>query len=1135
MESKGPSLIELAKNYWKTGDQTSILAFKERLSVATDEEKARMGELEVEDVLSKLKQESIELKGSSETMTVNLGDIFEYRTANTRSILVLDSIETQEDEKIALRFHDYVFPDNAGKVIARTPDEWVEYFKRTTLLNPDDISVSPKKKEEKDYENDLTLEEIDYARAAFNWVRSRVGDINEFNTDTKEKGDEKFRELAAQYLNEVAVHGRIKGTEIEEESDLDGRVAVGLMKEAGLASKKVHYVAPGTFKEWLVTVDSGNRNGIVSLYDDKTFPGKDRTDKDAEETRRLQQTGFADHHGKGALNDRSAAYVIYHTMIGLGLIERSETLDRVTEFVTYEDNKSFPDYVQHFRDSSRKFLGLGREAKYEDIKRFFIDHHDVVSDSLRDLTDEELQEYGFIKPAVVSKEYGKATVWEDESKIREKKIEQSLERVEKLKEAGFYISTEKYGDILVDTSGSVPYGFDAAQFAGFGGYLNWNPGNKGLFLSVKNPLPEDFDIAPDIKDEEFKGLKIRETMWVKPGSRNIPMKATLQDIANALAEQEYELSPGLQYFNEKKEPPKELQAAKEVKTEEGGIESLKEVISHSLKRGAKWIPMSNRPVHASATVYFTEEKKARSEQVEVTSTDYDEFIIQRVFSKSIRYKDKSISLSGDEIAFFATADRTEELVIMQISDFIRFAKPEQMKKTETNIEDNIEAATDYLDEVFGDQYWDSIKSNNVENKKKEILEILQNSIIGGDLRISIGRGQKSGEVKKYLSAVRVLGKENGYSIATFDLNPGRAEAVAKISKRDDDNEVVSDEEPPVQEPASISLSPEDQKKNEGIDVTKVLFEKTGIKEFDPEDEKQLDDLFKFAHSIDFFLSNPDSDVFENVLKEQFSKHNIAIDPKNQTELSKYFNDLAELVNYLAEEAGREQYKFENIGIVREPVENASNSEDNTEAVSLKDAEVKDKRNAVDGIRIEFNKTSKVIQSGQKWRFQKNIGGKGNPSRTTELTVKSFDKVSGNQYKINFLEETDFLREPMYLVDLEVIFGPSKIVEEGIDIASQVDSLEDQKKPEENKVDSIVLSNGEIKLPVKVGDKWTHSDDDHRSVMETSDIIKNEDGNITIRFNDANFPENKGENTMSESEWISYFMMFEELSEKGKVL
>ncbi len=309
----------------------------------------------------------------------------------------------------------------------------------------------------------------------------------------------------------MAVSGKFKrdktgNTYIQNRSDADGEASLALLKMAGIDTSKVAYVAPGKSLKDHIHFDTGNKHGVVASLDD--------------------MTAYIDHHGEGSKNDTSSTEITYEALVGLGLLEKTRGLDQAVRLITQEDNRSFPNEEKYFKDHwHHTILGLLQFVKFPDLVKYFEQGKkptDILNAS-------ELEDLGLTKKS---------------EEVR-KRVQASLDSMREIKDEGFIVHSEKYGDIAIDIGKKVNIGFLSARAMGMDGYVIWSPKSGSFFVSTKKPL--DIKLA--------QGTKIRETMWIKP-SRDVDGKAlniSLNDIVAALGgNSDKNIGEGLKRFLQRK-------------------------------------------------------------------------------------------------------------------------------------------------------------------------------------------------------------------------------------------------------------------------------------------------------------------------------------------------------------------------------------------------------------------------------------------------------------------------------------------------------------------------------------------------------------------------------------------------------
>lgn len=345
---------------------------------------------------------------------------------------------------------------------------------------------------------------------------ARVEKYKDLWAETEEEGDKKFIERTKRLWKEFAVSALI--TKNEEtgknniQTDLDGRCALGLFKYAGFDTRNVEYVHSGGSVKGKINLDTGNKEGVV--VEDGGL------------------TAFLDHHALESQNNTSATKNAYELLTNLGLLKKQEPLNRLVEFVTHEDNRSFPDEEKYFKRSWGMLLGLGRLMNFDKLLECFKDGVKPTDT----LSIGQLKKYGLIYTRKKDNEVI------DRSKQVKEKIFSSLEKMKKMRDDGFVVRSEHYGPIAIDIDKKVEAGFLAARADGCGAYIIWAPDQKSFFISTAKPLVHEF----------AQGRKIRETMWIKPRHDNGPLTVTLKEILNTLTDGKLNTRGKLKEYLDKK-------------------------------------------------------------------------------------------------------------------------------------------------------------------------------------------------------------------------------------------------------------------------------------------------------------------------------------------------------------------------------------------------------------------------------------------------------------------------------------------------------------------------------------------------------------------------------------------------------
>lgn len=369
------------------------------------------------------------------------------------------------------------------------------------------------------------IEEQPYkeSRKATQITLARIEEYRDLWAETKQEGNEKFIQKTKELWKEFVVHGVVGKDEKTGEqiilnyTDLDGKSCLGLLELAGINIENVEYVAPSKHVKGKINLDTGDRHGLIVEDEGKT--------------------AFLDHHSDESGRDSSAAKFTYQTLISLGLLKREEYLDKIVEFVTQVDNRTYPDGERYFGNSWQTVLGLQRFIQFKHLINFF----KAGRSPTETLSDDDLKKMGLKERATEQK----------------KITESSLSRLEEMGQEGLIVQSERYGNIAIDIGKKVWAGFDAAKAYGCGGYIIWNPEQNSFFISTAQPLTDEFK----------QGIKVRKTMWIKPLHDKTPLTITLSGILEKMTDGKIQPSGKLkEYLKTERiaeKPPAEPQVPEE--------------------------------------------------------------------------------------------------------------------------------------------------------------------------------------------------------------------------------------------------------------------------------------------------------------------------------------------------------------------------------------------------------------------------------------------------------------------------------------------------------------------------------------------------------------------------------------------
>lgn len=316
--------------------------------------------------------------------------------------------------------------------------------------------------------------DFEHSRQAAQTTLDKVSSYSELDAPNLEEGNKRFNEKTRELWKKFAVHGlltfdRNEGKQVLKAStDLDGRCAMAILKESGLDIKDLTYVRPGEKVEGAINVDTGEKFG--GAYDEAT------------------QTTYFDHHAPGATEITSATEITYKTMVDLGLIEKSDKLDKLTQFVTKIDNRQFP--AEEFLRSAKTILGLQRDLDFDKLSAYFDDHNGPMEE----LTPEQFAKYGLKEAA----------------EKQQKTVDEAMEKLKHMEQEGKVVET-KYGKMLINENNELVVGA-AAAYVKFDGIINITPG-KSFAITLKEKTFSESELKDKLGDK-FQGKIIRGQMWI---------------------------------------------------------------------------------------------------------------------------------------------------------------------------------------------------------------------------------------------------------------------------------------------------------------------------------------------------------------------------------------------------------------------------------------------------------------------------------------------------------------------------------------------------------------------------------------------------------------------------------------------
>ena len=317
-------------------------------------------------------------------------------------------------------------------------------------------------------------EKFQQSREAAKITFDKVSSWEELNAATLEEADKNFNKRIEETWKEFAVSGVLQFNKKEDKqvlqpfTDLDGRSALGILKESGIDISSLTFVRPGEFVEGAINLDTGDKFGVV--YNESTY------------------TAYFDHHTKGTKEVTSTAEIVYQTMAELGKLEKSEAMDRLVDFVTKIDNRQFPP--EEFLKSAKTILGLQRDLDFNKLLAYFKDHESPTEE----LTPEEFEKYGL----------------KDSAEKQQKTVDEAMETLKKMEGEGKVIDT-KYGKIVVNENNELKVGASAA-YVKFDGIINFTS-EKSFAITFKEKDFNEEELKNKLGDK-FQGKIIRGKMWI---------------------------------------------------------------------------------------------------------------------------------------------------------------------------------------------------------------------------------------------------------------------------------------------------------------------------------------------------------------------------------------------------------------------------------------------------------------------------------------------------------------------------------------------------------------------------------------------------------------------------------------------
>jgi hypothetical protein len=199
------------------------------------------------------------------------------------------------------------------------------------------------------------------------------------------------------------------------------------------------------------------------------------------------------------------------------MLERSEQLDKLIEFVTDADNMTglYKD-ARYFGVSHRSILGLHSGIKADKLVQFFMDGGDPT----KELTDEQIKTLGGDK------------LLSDSQRLAKRHMG-SQERLAILKDRGFIVDTP-HGKLVIDIDGEGKKdkkktgSVDDMAFAvsSYDIHLSWRPQARQFFRI--SGMPREVSLGAG----QGRGIRIRN-MWLKPHEDKGDLTITVAEILTA--------------------------------------------------------------------------------------------------------------------------------------------------------------------------------------------------------------------------------------------------------------------------------------------------------------------------------------------------------------------------------------------------------------------------------------------------------------------------------------------------------------------------------------------------------------------------------------------------------------------------
>jgi hypothetical protein len=413
---------------------------------------------------------------------------------------------------------------------------------------------------------------------------------------------------------------------VKRYSNLDGRCAISLLKLAGIDISKIKYVAPGDFRRGAINLNTGMKEGFLIQTDIK-------------EEGKPEFTIFFDHHGPKSKRDTSTTQVTYETLIELGLLKKTEEMDKLVEFVTQVDNFSYPGMEKYFETSDRTILGLAskKELTFENL----LDYIKSGRSPTEILSDEDLKKYNLLNA----------------SEKQRKNIQLAKEKLNELEKEESQIIETNYGKIVVnilkgkkkENEPPINQVQWIAAAKGYDGILVYDcrPGEEGFFLALNRGELKDLNLP--------QGQLVRDVMFVQAQGSE-PLRITLEDLIKAITPKSFEPKGKLKKFLEEEHAARKR---KEMEIKKIAGEVIREAMAR--RRIKAWPEVIKLPEEISK--YFVQKREREEKFLEQTNKIFR--IIEKNYTKP-EVIQKLIELLGKDPKYKDKSDYEKKKIAFQI-------------------------------------------------------------------------------------------------------------------------------------------------------------------------------------------------------------------------------------------------------------------------------------------------------------------------------------------------------------------------------------------------------------------------------------------------------------------------------------